>query len=83
MTVTSHELQLNKCGRQIELADFNDSCDEFLTLSKTGEIGLWSLKEKKFVMMLIKISSLDLPASHLKFVVQNNLPKMILYSKFH
>ncbi len=67
-TISKYDLQFNKCGRQIELGDFTDTCEEFLSYSKTGEIAMWSIKDKKFILHQMKLSSLDLPLSHVRAV---------------
>ena len=39
---------MNNIGPRIELLEFTDTCESFFTYSSTGDIALWSLKNKLY-----------------------------------
>lgn len=43
-TMGQWDLRLNNIGPKVELFDFTDSCESFVTYSTSGEIALWSLQ---------------------------------------
>jgi hypothetical protein len=43
-------------GPKIELVEFTDSCERFITYSSTGEIAMWSIKNKQFEEKLGKLT---------------------------
>ena len=39
-------------GRRIETIDFSPNCEEFISYMNTGQLCLWSVKQKCFVRLL-------------------------------
>ena len=43
------EMRKMNIGKRIEMIDFCPNCEEFIAVSNTGEVSLWSIKKAKFL----------------------------------
>jgi hypothetical protein len=48
-------------GPRIELVEFTDSCERFISYSSTGDIAVWSIKNKVFEEKIGKLNQNDMP----------------------
>ena len=46
------EMRKMNIGRAIELVDFTPNCEDFVAVTNTGELTLWSLKRQKFIKIV-------------------------------
>jgi len=68
-------------GSRVELLDFSDSCEFFVTYSGTGEIALWSIRERKFQDLVHKLTPQDMPWSKMRIIREDRM--VIGYSRLH
>ena len=45
-TFNQWDLRMYNAGSRVELLDFTDKCEFFVTYSGTGELALWSIRER-------------------------------------
>jgi hypothetical protein len=68
-------------GREIDLLDFTHDCDDFITYSRTGEIALWSLRDRKLKSLVTKLGNHDTPLTMIKMIKGDKI--IVGYSKMH
>lgn len=76
--ITAWDLRKNKIGRTVDIVAFTKECEDFVTYQRTGEITLWSMKNKRFKTKVCKLGKNDTPLSQLKCVKEDQI--MIGYS---
>ena len=54
-TISFRDLRKLGIGKRLELIDFSPNCEEFLAVSNTGELTIWSIKKLKFVRKVTKL----------------------------
>ena len=55
-TINFWDIRKLKIGKRIELIDFSPNCEEFLAISNTGDLTLWSIKKMKFIRKITTFS---------------------------
>ena len=65
----------------MDLLAFTRECEDFVTYQRTGEIALWSLKEKKFKQKVVTLGNNDTPLTQLKVVKEGEI--ILGYSSLH
>lgn len=75
MTLTQYDVRCANLGHRIDLLDFTKSCELFFTYSTqcTGDIGIWSLKNKKLKSVLYRLSPQDMPLSIMRTAMEDRL----------
>ena len=56
-TINFWDLRKLQIGKRIELIDFSNNCEEFIAVTNTGELNLWSIKKLKFLRKITKLKA--------------------------
>lgn len=72
---------MHNAGARIDLIDFTDSNESFVTCSSTGEIALWCLKYKRFTESIVKLAAIDVPLSKMRVIREDMM--IIAYNRLH
>jgi len=67
-------------GKRIDLIDFSPNCEEFVAMTNTGDLTIWSLKRQRFVRKVMQFRGKSrLPVTQLR--TMSNGEKLILFSQ--
>jgi hypothetical protein len=75
MTLTKYDLRQANLGHRIDLVDFTRSSEQFVTYSQscTGDLGIWSIKNRKLKSVLYRLYSSDLPLSMMRTAAEDKI----------
>jgi len=57
-TINFMDMRKNQIGKRIELIDFAPNCEEFIAVTNTGDLTLWSLKKTKYIRKIITLKAM-------------------------
>ena len=57
-TINFMDMRKNQIGKRIELIDFSPNCEEFIAITNTGDLTLWSLKKTKYIRKIITLRAM-------------------------
>lgn len=79
-TLNFAELRKLQIGKRIELIDFTPNCEEFVAITNTGDLTIWSLKRQKFVRKVMHFRGKNrMPVTQIRSIC--NGEKVVIFSK--
>ena len=79
-TLNFAELRKLNIGKRIELIDFTPNCEEFIAISNTGDMTIWSLKKQKFVRKVMQFrGKARIPVTQVRMIMHGD--KIVVFSQ--
>ena len=73
VTMSQWDFRNRNVGPKVELIDFTDSCESFVSYQSTGEICLWSISKKEFREKLWSLGRSDMPLTKIRAVQEDRM----------
>ena len=79
-TMNQWDFRMTKSGSRMELLDFSNDSNFFITLAQSGELAQWNLQEQHFVEIWTKFAPGQLPMTQMKYF---SAQQVMCYSRLH